>query len=351
MNKMIHPSYSNTVLDEAANWMARLSNDMADTNTKDAFNRWLESAPDHKAAFEDMESLSRDTADISHQVKYGKGPSTEAFDAALAECQEMMSDHRRSQEKAQNPAIMPRLMAIAASLLLMVSGYWAWKEGYNPFAGPDIYQTAVGEQRIIKLADGSTITLNTASELRASLSPRTRTLELASGEAYFDVAKDESRPFIVNVQESTVQAVGTAFNIRQRAGNIRVTVTDGKVKVSPDSEKSSGQSNLLSAGEQISYGAGETLITELETTAIKRETLWRQGKIILDGKRLAAIAEEIQPYIPEKIIIEDEDISALTAGGVFKIGHVDSLFSALEVALPVQISRKDGAIIMSRRAS
>ncbi len=91
--------------------------------------------------------------------------------------------------------------------------------------------TAVGEQRVAKLDDGSVLTMNTDSEITVDYSGDNRIVRLERGEVNFDVSKDPHRPFIVYAGDGLVWAVGTAFNVRVEDGSVDLTVTEGRVKV------------------------------------------------------------------------------------------------------------------------
>src|SRR5690606_14686343 len=105
---------------------------------------------------------------------------------------------------------------------------------------PQVYSTGIGEQRTVKLADGSIVHLNTDSSLRVEYSPATREVHLVEGEALFVVAKEPARPFRVEAGQTTVQALGTQFNVYRRAGGIEVSVIEGAVRVADKQDLTAG---------------------------------------------------------------------------------------------------------------
>src|SRR3546814_1649845 len=99
-------------------------------------------------------------------------------------------------------------------------------------AAPDQQiQTAVGEIRRVPLSDGSLAAVNTQTSLDVTMKPQVREIALNDGEAWFQVAKDRARPFVVEVGDVRVRAVGTAFGVKRTAGGVDVQVTEGVVEV------------------------------------------------------------------------------------------------------------------------
>ena len=163
--------------------------------------------------------------------------------------------------------------------------------------------TKVGERRIAKLDDGSTIVLNTASRTHVRMTPEQRSVALDDGEAWFAVAKDRARPFIVSAGDVRVRAVGTAFAVRRHVGRAEVTVTEGRVRVW--SVAAPERFVTLDAGKHAvvadASGTAETIVT----AAKPAETLaWRKGEIVLDGMTLGDAAAEFNRYNTRQLSVE-----------------------------------------------
>src|SRR5262249_39417186 len=126
-----------------------------------------------------------------------------------------------------------RVFALAASLALGIggSGVYIYQAG---MLDRDGYRTPVGGIESVPTADGSTITLNTDSQIRVALSASERRIELKHGEAYFEVAHDPNRPFVVHAGNKRVIAVGTKFSVRRDYDDVQVVVTEGKVRLEGD---------------------------------------------------------------------------------------------------------------------
>ncbi len=163
--------------------------------------------------------------------------------------------------------------------------------------------TAVGERRIARLDDGSTILLNTASRTRVRMTPERRSVALDDGEAWFAVATDHARPFVVSAGDVRVRAVGTAFAVRRYVGRAEVTVTEGRVRVW--SVAAPERFITLDAGRHAivadASGTAETVVS----AAKPAETLaWRRGEIVLDGMTLADAAAEFNRYNRQQLAVE-----------------------------------------------
>ncbi len=340
--------------DKAAFWFTRFESGQITNEQRKAFEIWINENPAHLAAFEEIEALSANMKAISKNHRQHNPDKTTEFGAAVIETAALVRAHRIHKE---GYTIRRKLAAVAATILILMSGVWFWQSPASKY-GVTSYQTAIGEQKMIMLSDGSVMTLNTNSEISVAMTDNIRRLHLMRGEVFFKVAKDKSRPFEVAVQNAFVRAVGTAFNIRQRGAQVSVLVAEGTVEVkssftplaiAQDKESLSEKKELLMAGDQITFGREKLQRVQLESELVSRTLLWREGRLILDEKSLAEIIREIQPYIVEKIIIADDGVAQLVAGGVFRLGEVNSFFDALEVALPVKIVREKDVIILARR--
>ncbi|MGE0115081.1 MAG: FecR domain-containing protein [Steroidobacteraceae bacterium] len=198
-------------------------------------------------------------------------------------------------------------VAAAAATLLGVTGFL-----YSLRAPKEFFKTEVGEVKRLPLQDGSVVVLNTASRIATRFKQHERLIELESGEGWFHVAKDQTRPFIVAAEFATVKAVGTAFSVRRRAGQIDVLVTEGIVEISSQAKRLHFQ-----AGADASVMADGTItVRQLSADALMRRQAWQGGNISLNGDTLLAAAAEFNRYNRIKIAV-DADIANETVVGWF----------------------------------
>ncbi|WP_340676751.1 FecR domain-containing protein [Paraglaciecola sp.] len=202
--------------------------------------------------------------------------------------------------------------------------------------------TSVGEQKPITLQDGSVVYLNTDTELKIDFSDERRHILLIKGEAHFDVAHDESRPFVVAAAHNTVTAIGTAFNVQLvNDEHFELLVTEGKVLVK-DAQQSiedtatshqdsplQGSGTLLSAGQKAMITGDSTQSVNLSVEQMQNDLAWRQGIIVFDGESLADALIEISRYMPVHFELTDDKIKQQRMAGYFKAGDIDGLLAAL----------------------
>ncbi|WP_313010821.1 FecR family protein [Brevundimonas sp.] len=194
------------------------------------------------------------------------------------------------------------------------------------------YRTLVGEIRRVPLADGSMAAINTDTTLDVRFQKTERAVKLDRGEAWFQVAKDRARPFVVAAGDIRVQAVGTAFSVRRKSAGAEVRVTEGVVEVWSD-KGASRQRRRVVAGEQVfvsdAAGASSPVKRPLE---MDRALSWREGQIVLDGDTIAAAAAEFNRYNTRKIVIVDPDLEGRTVVGWFRTNEPESFAEAVGVA-------------------
>lgn len=214
---------------------------------------------------------------------------------------------------------------------------------------PDRYGTAVGEIRRIPLADGSTAAINTSSAIDVNLGVRMRRVRLEKGEAWFQVARDASRPFLVEAGPVRVQAVGTAFSVRRRPNGADILVTEGVVKVWVQGAE--GHVVRLPAGSKA-FMADNAAVSERpgEPSEIDRELAWRAGKIDLAGETLGHAADEFNRYNARKLVITDPVLAEERLYGVFRTDDPEGFAGAVAASLHASVSSDPSQIRIGRKA-
>ncbi len=251
---------------------------------------------------------------------------------------------------AARPPVSRRALirgSIAASIAA-VAGTAVWRYARDV----DLYHTRLGERRVITLADGSRIHLNTNSAVEVALRKHSRRIRLVKGEALFEVAHDASRPFLVDAGAARLRAVGTAFNVRIRDTVVELTVTEGVVAVADgavDVNRPSAPKIVAGGGAVI--GSGAMAPTALDPTVLRQRTAWQDGVIELDGETLAQAVAEFNRYRGPPIIIGDPRLANLRVGGRFEVDEADKFLTAVEGSFPVSaIPAADGSILLVTRS-
>ena len=218
---------------------------------------------------------------------------------------------------------------------------------------PNQYETAIGEISTIGLPDGSVVTLNTDSAIRIDFTGVQRRLWLVRGEAYFDVAKDPNRVFSINTGEKTIRVIGTKFNVRKSEQTLKISVTEGLVAVQPSTRSSTDQiefshaETLLPAGSIGAFNGTSEVIAKVTPKEVLSDQQWRKGVFRFDDEPLSKVITEFNRYRQKKITLQSEGLGKLKISGVFKLKDGDSILSALEAALPVDVARYPNYIELS----
>lgn len=251
--------------------------------------------------------------------------------------------------------------------------------------GGDVYRTQPGERRLVTLADGSRVQLDSSTELRVRLSAQRRELSLTRGQARFDVAHDFRRPFSVGANGRTVVATGTAFNVDVLGDDLLVTLIEGRVVVlqnqatvlplvvsrSSDEGPPAAGSNPGGcdgsraaeraaarrgrSGTGIELKAGELLVVSAGGCAsivpanVERATAWENGQLILENETLRSVVERVNRYSREPVVIADERVADLRISGVFRTDDVAGLVETLTLYLPIDADESDDSIRLSYR--
>jgi len=373
---------SQQIEEAAAAWLARRdSGDWSDAEQA-AFGLWVEQSTAHRVAFVRLESAWhqaqrlkalaagatpgtvpplgewRQSPFFERQVANG---STDATDETAAANFSVDAGPARSSTTDIKPVDVPisrstNLIplgtlaevkhgssrawsrAIAASFLLTIalaSGWYLWPHG-------PIYRTDVGGLASVPLPDGSKVTLNTASEIRVALTETVRRVSLDRGEAFFEVAKDSTRPFVVTVGNKRVIAVGTKFSVRRSGDDIRVAVTEGKVRVESDSvsplrspvpmrgtEQDGSGEVFLTSGAVASAGDDGIVILERPLAAMEDDLSWRRGYLTFHDSSLANVVAEFNRYNRHKMTIDDPDLAAIRISGTFRAVNYEAFVRIL----------------------
>lgn len=239
------------------------------------------------------------------------------------------------------------VLGLAAAIVLTIAATFLVMEGR--LLHRNDYSTAVGGWEAVPMPDGSKVTLNTDSEIRVAVTEKERRVELKHGEAFFEVAKDPSRPFVVTVAGQRIVAVGTAFSVRREGNDIRVIVSEGKVRVEVPG-KDADLMEPVPAGSVVRTASNEVLVQKKPITEIEQSLSWRTGLLTFRDTPLADAVAEFNRYNTRQLVIEDPAIAALEVGGIFRATRLDSFVRLLQDGFPVRASVEDDRIVLRGRS-
>lgn len=338
------------ILEEAAEWFVELNTDDVDVATRRHFDAWLRASPEHVRAFLEMLPLWDEAAALPLDAN-----TTPEQLIAWASCGDnVIALHTASHEPSTGEAA-PRSWQwtrgwLAASVVLCalsIGIVWSYRSMRYP-----TYATALGEQRSLQLADGSTVQLNARSRIRIHYSDGRRDIDLLSGQALFHVAKDPGRPFVVRSGGTEVRAVGTQFDVYKKTGGVVVTVIEGRVAVSGGERSGSGanlpsQNNMetksyLAAGEQATVLAAD--IQKNAHANVSEAIAWTKRQLVFDYTPLNEVAEEFNRYNQRHLQIDAPHLGDIKISGVFSSTDSASLVRFLREQPGVKVIESEHAI-------
>jgi transmembrane sensor len=199
---------------------------------------------------------------------------------------------------------------------------------------------------LVRLGDGSAIRLDTDTRVAVSVTASQRHIRLEHGQAFFEVAHDAARPFIVDAGPMRVRAVGTKFDVRQEGRQARVTLVEGVIQVR---SLSGGPGEwTLKPGEQVSLGAARVI----SVADVRAATSWTQGRIVFQGMPLARAIDEINRYTPHKIRLKDTKVAAASVTGSFETADSGAFVAAVSDLSGLRATTlPDGSIVLDANPS
>lgn len=312
----------------AEEWAARLCAHDVSKEERDAFDKWL-------------------NADPSHGRAYGRVRMVESLPMVFEGRREDIAHLLAEVEPvAPVPSLRSRRWFVPASFaagfaLLALAALFA---PYFPEGDHQRVATRHGEQRSLTLPDGSVVQLNTDTQIAYRVDSDVRRVNLASGEAFFDVAKDATRPFVVATETAEIHVVGTQFSVRTRTDSVEVIVKEGKVNV-VRAESAISPARLLSSSAErrveltpgyhlrLAAAAKPPQIVAVDAT---RATAWRSGILDIDAMTLEEVVAEVNRYVPAPFLIEDDSIRRLQLSGRFRLADTESIRFMLRERLGVE---------------
>ncbi len=313
----------------AAAWLVR--RDGADWSDADeaAFERWKNETTAHRIAAIRLESVWNKAA----RLRASALPLE--TDAAP---QTMVAELPR-EAATPRPRRWMWPAALAASLALVAVPV------SQLFGGAEDYATAVGGFQQVPLDDGSRVDLNTDTALEVAYSEGERHVALARGEAFFKVAKDRSRPFVVEAGDTRVTAVGTAFTVRRRGSEVDVIVAEGRVRIEKLAAAGAVRPTFASAGEAArAPAAGMAVVRPLASAELDGALAWREGLLIFDGRPLGEAAAEFNRYNKTQLVVAPS-ATHVVVDGSFRATNVDGFVRLLGEGFGVKAAREEGAVI------
>ena len=381
----------NRSAEEAAEWWVQLQGDVSRAD-REQYVDWLRESSVHVAEMLRVAQVHGALEQFQRWPGIPIDGAREEEDSVVR----LPTPERRAELRKDAPERAPRRRAVAwsmAAMLIIVTGLAAvlliQSRGWT-------IQTDRGERREVSLADGSVVQVDPETRLRVKYEEHARRVFLERGRALFHVAKNTERPFLVEANNTTVRAVGTAFAVERQHESIVVTVAEGKVAVFPahslatplpvtpplsgsadirhkvepgasiasTSSTSSGyehtQNGVQSAPSPLPTGsAPEIFLTANQQVTVSgsgsaetvlvvdsgRALAWADGRLVLENRSVADAVHEFNRYNRIQIVVNDVELARRPISGVFNAADPESFVAFLSSVARVHITRGDGADI------
>ncbi|WP_459207883.1 FecR family protein [Pseudomonas sp. MLB6B] len=307
------PSITEAHLQAALHWLSRINEQPARAEGA-AFKRWLLADPRHRDAYAQARSLWRSSAAPALRLAEEEGDSLQRYLDA-------MSRPVKGSWRRRSAAL-----ALAACLVLAVGIGGGWQPGRWLSDTQADYSTAQ-TTRQITLADHSRVTLDAGSAITVDFAQGERRVRLLHGAAFFQV-RHTGEAFRVEAGGGEVRVMGTRFEVRALEDGAQVTVSSGRVAVSP---APGSRAQELTADQQLSYRKGQ--LDTVQRVDSDSRLAWRQGWLNYYQAPLGQVVEDLARYYPGRILLLDDTLAHRTVSGSFPVAEplraLDSLGQVL----------------------
>ena len=254
------------------------------------------------------------------------------------------------------------LQVAAAAAVIFVAGLFLFTKSYNRNSKLTGQQPVLiqqenpkGIRRALTLADGTKIWLNAASKIQypGEFTGTIREVYLV-GEAFFDVAKNPSMPFIIHLANGTVRVLGTSFNIRAYDNEkvIETSVASGSVAFIPKYEKSKKKQDtvFLSPDNKVRYLFTKEEVI-IEATDSREDKAWIAGKMAFKGLTFEEIAVELERSFGKKIVFVSDAVKSYRLTGSFQDNSLEEIFFYLSKSKAFNYKITEAEVLISDEAT
>ncbi|QHC99677.1 sugar ABC transporter substrate-binding protein [Pseudomonas sp. S04] len=308
-------------------WLSLL-HDQPSSGDQATFSHWLQADPAHAEAYAQ--------AQVIWELSEVPARTLADEDAlALQGYLNAMNRSRRSSVRRWSGGL-----ALAASLLLMVSMGAGWQPSrWFDDLGAD-YVSAPGQVRSVTLADQSVITLDADSAIAVDFSRGERHVEVRRGAAFFSVSHT-GEPFVVDANQGEARVLGTQFEVRLQPMGAQVSVLSGRVGVTPGK---GAEQQVLGADQQVAYSAGQA--RALQAIDAQAQLAWRQGWLNYYKAPLADVVQDLRRYYPGRIVLLNDELGTRRISGSFPSHDPQAVLASLQGLLGFEQNHLGSLIIL-----
>lgn len=332
--------------EQACDWLLRLREESASSELVMEWLGWCHENPANGRAFERAREIWMLTDGITPPVVPAAAAPGVPIGRASAE---------PSRERRKKPArwlALAAAAAVAAIALLIVP---EWRRLYLTPSSAEIYATEAGHSRMVRLPDGSTVALAGGSRLLTAFDGRSRALLLDRGQAYFEVARDASRPFVVTAGGLRATAVGTAFDVRTSRSGMVVSVAEGIVDI--DDRVSEDQHSAATArsperitlraraGQKVALDrSGQPQVTTIDPATAAS---WQHGRLVFVREPLSAVVESIARHTGRRLVIADSAAGELRYTGTVFQSQLQDWLRGLPTVFHVRVEDNADEVVIA----
>jgi transmembrane sensor len=323
------------IQEQASAWLVKRDSGEWTQSDETALAQWLTAATSHRVAFLRLEAVYEETRRLR---ALGAGIDSATVPAAGQWQQAPFFDSGSGDRPSRSRLWYPALAAAVIVATAVASAFWLLR----PTTPGEQYATQIGGLESVALRDGSGVVLNTATRLQVKWGPHDRLLELQEGEAFFTVAKDPARPFVVQAGDKRVVAVGTQFAVRREGSEVRVVVTDGTVNLQ-------GEGSARLPVGSVAYTRGADILVQNEPVEDLQALIsWRDGHLTFRNNTLADAVAEFNRYNTRQIVVEDAKVGALRISGTFRPANSEAFVRLLREGYGIHTAERGNELILTQ---
>jgi len=313
------PVPSTDVRAEAAAWIARLRDEQRGPDLEAQLRGWLDESEEHRRAFARMTQVWDQAGNIRMRAR----------------------DHIPTDRTGRSSRFNRWAPSLAASLILVAAGaVYYWRDS--------ALETGVGQRQTRLLRDGTRVVLNTDTRIEVNYDQHLRRVRLIRGEAWFNVSKHPTWPFIVSVGDQEVRALGTSFIVRRDTQDLSVTLVDGRVSVTSSARNEDAPSQapqILAPGQRLVISRHHK--AAVDRPELSRVTAWERGQVEFAETPLEDAITEMNRYTTTRITVPDAEVAQLRIGGVFHAGDSDEFIKVVTAAFGLRADRNGSDTVLS----
>jgi transmembrane sensor len=311
---------SEAVRAEAAAWIAQLHDEQRSPHLETQVHAWLDESEDHRRAFNRMTNVWELTGKIQMRAR---GDSL-------------------TDRAGRGSRFTPWAATLAVTVILTVSIVLYYRRD-------NAIVTGVGQQQVRLLPDGTRIVLNTDTRIEVNYDERERRVRLIRGEAWFDVSKRPTWPFLVRAGGREIRALGTSFIVRHDdIQDLSVTLVEGRISVAPivRNDEIPQAPKILAPGQRLVISGHH--VPAVDRPELAHVMAWERGRVDFEETSLEDAAHEINRYSATHVIVADAEAAQLRIGGSFRAGDTDEFVRVVTAAFGLRTDRRGGDIVLSQ---